>query len=52
MNADKLRIAQAAARACTNQALAEQLRIYTQVGTSAEWRQAILEEAATRLEKE
>ena len=51
MNEDKLKIARAAAGAYTNAALAQQLRLLSERGTSAEWKIAINEEAAIRLEK-
>ena len=51
MDADKLRIARAAAKQLINYHLAYQLRILTDGGQSQEWKKAVLDEAADRLEK-
>ena len=51
MNEDKLRIARVAAMQLTDAHLAKELRINYLPGPSAEWKKAVIDEAAERLEK-
>ena len=49
MDEAKLKIAQAACKAYTNDALARQLQLIFDRGQSPEWRKAVADEAATRI---